>query len=93
MLLCAMLLCAMLAMLLCAMLLAMLLCAMLYAPCACSWDHMVNMAKEDSMSAAVVFLPERTTHFGRHGSDKCYCCEMYGEVKPWGCKVGSIGLL
>jgi hypothetical protein len=54
---------------------------------------MVNMAKEDSMSAAVVFLPERTTHFGRHGSDKCYCCEMYGEVKPWGCKVGSIGLL
>jgi hypothetical protein len=32
-----------------------------------------------------VFLPERTTHFGEHGSDKCYCKEIYGEITPWGC--------
>jgi hypothetical protein len=36
--------------------------------------------------AAVVFLPEHTADFGGHGSDKCYCVEMYGERKPWGCR-------
>jgi hypothetical protein len=51
------------------------------------WDALVAKSKADSISAAVVFLPEMTLDFGRHGSDKCYCVDMYGEVKPWGCKV------
>jgi hypothetical protein len=41
-----------------------------------SWDVLVNMAKKDSFSAAVVFLPENTIHFGKHGRDKCYCKEV-----------------
>ena len=28
----------------------------------------------------MVFLPEHTANFGKHGSDKCFCVEMYGEV-------------
>ena len=45
------------------------------------------MGKASRLSAAVVFLPQHTLHFGKHGGDRCYCEEMYGEVKPWGCKV------
>jgi hypothetical protein len=51
------------------------------------WDSLVALSRADELSAAVVFLPDRTEHFGAHGSDKCYCEEMYGEKKPWGCKV------
>ena len=43
-------------------------------------DTLVAKGKASELSAAVVFLPERTLHFGKHGSDKCYCVEMYGEV-------------
>ena len=32
-----------------------------------------------TFSAAVVFLPEHTANFGKHGSE-CYCVAMYGEV-------------
>eukprot|EP00935_MAST-01C_sp_MAST-1C-sp1_P002244 g2244.t1 len=27
-----------------------------------------------------------TPNYGGHGSDQCFCKEMYGEVVPWGCK-------
>ena len=52
-----------------------------------TWDQLVAHAKAASVSAAVVFLPLHTTFYGAHGSDRCYCREMYGEIKPWGCKV------
>ena len=38
------------------------------------------MGKALKLSAAVVFMPEHTLNFGEHGSDKCYCDAMYGEV-------------
>jgi hypothetical protein len=50
-----------------------------------AWDALVAEAKANSVSAAVVFLPEETPDFGAHG-DVCYCAHMYGSVKPWGCK-------
>jgi hypothetical protein len=40
------------------------------------WDELVQQAKGNSISAAVVFLPQYTSAFGAHGSDKCYCVEM-----------------
>ena len=43
-------------------------------------DTLVAKGKASELSAAVVFLPEHTIDFGKHGSDKCYCVEMYGEV-------------
>jgi hypothetical protein len=50
------------------------------------WDRLVADGKSAKLSAAVVFLPKFTPNFGRCGSDKCYCVEMYGEQKDWGCK-------
>ena len=55
------------------------------------WDDLVVKGKNSELSAAVVFLPEHTRHYGQHGSDACYCEAMYGEVKPWGCKVRRKG--
>jgi hypothetical protein len=49
-------------------------------------DNLVAQGKESTVSAAVVFLPQNTLHYGKCGSDKCYCVEMYGEKKEWGCK-------
>jgi hypothetical protein len=46
----------------------------------------LSSARVLPLSSSVVFLPEHTTAFGQHGSDKCYCVEMYGEIKVWGCK-------
>jgi hypothetical protein len=46
----------------------------------------VDRSKEDRHSAAVVFLPQKTHDFGKHGSDRCYCIDMYGEIPLWGCK-------
>ena len=40
------------------------------------WDMLVAQAKKGGISAAVVFLPEATLNFGKHGSDKCYCVEV-----------------
>jgi hypothetical protein len=51
-----------------------------------SWDKVVAQSKQDEHSAAVVFLPKNTLHYGKCGSDKCYCIEMYGEKKGWGCR-------
>jgi hypothetical protein len=45
------------------------------------WDRLVARAKDSELSAAVVFLPERTANYGKHSSDKCYCDELYGEVR------------
>jgi hypothetical protein len=56
----------------------------IYSKC---WDNLVAQGKESKLSAAVVFLPQDTLHYGKCGSDKCYCVEMYGEKKDWGCKV------
>ena len=43
------------------------------------WDVLVAQAKKAELSAAVVFLPEGTSDYGAHGSDKCYCVEV-GEI-------------
>eukprot|EP00935_MAST-01C_sp_MAST-1C-sp1_P001244 g1244.t1 len=50
------------------------------------WDQLVAQARKGEVSAAVVFLPENTSDYGAHGSDRCFCQEMYGEIKPWGCR-------
>ena len=57
-----------------------------------AWDSLV--ANRHDLSAAVVFLPEDLKHFGYHlpipaaenlpGS--CWCSQLYGEKKVWGCK-------
>ena len=51
---------------------------------------LVARSKAGSVSAAVVFLPEGTSDFGKHGGDRCYCEDMYGAIKPWGCKVSGL---
>ena len=63
--------------------------------CVASWpgiyarlfDQILAGGKQGSVSAAVVFLPEKTAHYGKHSSDRCYCEEMYGRTDvEWGCK-------
>ena len=39
-------------------------------------DNLVAQGKESKVSAAVVFLPQNTLHYGKCGSDKCYCVEV-----------------
>ena len=39
-------------------------------------DNLVAQGKESKLSAAVVFLPQDTLHYGKCGSDKCYCVEV-----------------
>jgi hypothetical protein len=46
-----------------------------------SWDALVAEAKTELISAAVVFLPQHTASFGKHGSDKCYCVEVSITVR------------
>ena len=46
-------------------------------------DTLVNLGRDGKLSAAVVFLPEKTKHFGKHGDDRCYCRQMYGEVRTY----------
>jgi hypothetical protein len=41
-----------------------------------SWDKVVLKSKQSKHSAAVVFLPKDTLHYGKCGSDKCYCVEV-----------------
>jgi hypothetical protein len=54
------------------------------------WDLLVAGGKAETLSAAVVFLPEHTTSFGAHG-EECHCRSMYGEVsRP--CTPGSVDL-
>ena len=39
-------------------------------------DKLVAQGKDSKLSAAVVFLPQDTLHYGKCGSDKCYCVEV-----------------
>ena len=71
-------------------------------PCVCSWpgkyesawDALVQSSREGGMSAAVVFLPKGSQHYGSHDSipraegleGDCWCTPLYGEKKPWGCR-------
>ena len=65
-----------------------------------AWDSLVAGARNDDISAAVVFLPEGSEHFGLHDpipstmdlcdlSGGCWCVPLYGEPKPWGCRWWS----
>jgi hypothetical protein len=48
-------------------------------------DNLVAQGKESKVSAAVVFLPQDTLHYGKCGSDKCYCIEVstrHGYIPP-----------
>ena len=47
--------------------------ALLIYSAADSRDRLVAEGKQGKLSAAVVFLPEYTPHYGQHGSDRCYC--------------------
>ena len=71
-------------------------------PCVCSWpgkyesawDSLVKSTRDRGLSAAVVFLPEGSEHFGSHDpippaealEGDCWCIPLYGEKKPWGCR-------
>ena len=71
-------------------------------PCICSWpgkyesawDSLVESSRDRGLSAAVVFLPEGSEHFGSHDpippaealEGECWCIPLYGEKKAWGCR-------
>ena len=70
---------------------------------ATAWDELVAGSRQDDISAAVVFLPEGSKHFGFHDPipakfakhdlqdlhGDCWCTPLYGEQKPWGCRWWS----
>ena len=70
---------------------------------ATAWDGLVAGSRQDDISAAVVFLPKGSEHFGfhdpipakfaKHGLQdlhgECWCTPLYGECKPWGCRWWS----
>ena len=67
---------------------------------ATAWDGLVAGSRQDDISAAVVFLPEGSEHFGFHDAipvkhdlrdlhGDCWCTPLYGEQKPWGCRWWS----
>ena len=55
---------------------------------------LVESTRKRGLSAAVVFLPEGSEHFGSHDpipheealEGECWCIPLYGEKKPWGCR-------
>ena len=59
-----------------------------------AWDELVRGSRQGHLSAAVVFLPEGSRHFGIHDPipkaedlpGSCWCTPLYGEQKPWGCR-------
>ena len=59
-----------------------------------AWDALVNKSRRGHLSAAVVFLPQGSRHFGLHDKiptaenlpGDCWCTPLYGEQKPWGCR-------
>ena len=59
-----------------------------------AWDALVQKSRGGHLSAAVVFLPEGSRHFGIHDHiptaenlpGACWCTPLYGEQKPWGCR-------
>lgn len=75
------------------------------SPCICSWpgkyesawETLVKCSREGTLSAAVVFLPGGSEHFGTHDpipvteglEGSCWCVPLYGERKPWGCRWWS----
>ena len=67
---------------------------------ATAWDELVAGSRQDDISAAVVFLPKGSEHFGFHDPipakhdlqdlhGECWCTPLYGEQKPWGCRWWS----
>ena len=70
---------------------------------ATAWSELVAGSRQDDISAAVVFLPEGSKHFGFHDPipakfakqdlqdlhGECWCTPLYGEQKPWGCRWWS----
>jgi hypothetical protein len=48
---------------------------------------------EPQLSVACVFFTQHTPKFGQHGinpdTGKCWCHNLYGESKCWGCQVSS----
>ena len=67
---------------------------------ATAWDTLVAGSRQDDISAAVVFLPEGSEHYGFHDPiparqnlqdlhGDCWCTPLYGEQKPWGCRWWS----
>ena len=62
--------------------------------CESAWDALVKASRGGHLSAAVVFLPEGSRHFGKHDAiptaeklpGDCWCTPLYGERKPWGCR-------
>jgi hypothetical protein len=48
------------------------------------------------LSVACVFFTQHTPKFGQHGinpdTGKCWCYNLYGESKCWGCQVSSAWL-
>lgn len=59
-----------------------------------AWDVLVTGSRKGNVSAAVVFLPEGSEHFGCHDpipeeenlEGSCWCIPVYGEQKRWGCR-------
>ena len=59
-----------------------------------AWDALVQKSRRGNLSAAVVFLPKGSRHFGIHDKiptaekllGDCWCTPLYGEQKPWGCR-------
>ena len=59
-----------------------------------AWDALVQKSRRGNLSAAVVFLPQGSRHFGIHDPiptaenlpGDCWCTPLYGEQKPWGCR-------
>ena len=62
-----------------------------------AWDALVRKSRGGHLSAAVVFLPQGSRHFGVHDQiptaenlpGACWCTPLYGEQKPWGCRWWS----
>ena len=59
-----------------------------------AWESLVSQSRDGQVSAAVVFLPEKTDDYGKCDSipeaeglpGSCWCTPLYGEQKPWGCR-------
>ena len=67
---------------------------------AAAWDELVAGSRQDDISAAVVFLPKGSMHYGFHDpiparpqlqdlQGECWCIPLYGERKTWGCRWWS----
>ena len=59
-----------------------------------AWAALVQKSRRRQLSAAVVFLPQGSRHYGKHDQiptaenlpGDCWCTPLYGEQKPWGCR-------